>query len=139
MQCHPWEILILVHLSIEQSKIIYRVLSHMKQNVGCNVVHWKLEYFGIYIIKTGVCRSVCLSTFKCPNPNQSSSVEAVGQPMVYIRLSYDLAEVIKLIGQIFEPKGYSIFFQKSTLCHSFCITVIPLGLLSFLPHYCRSI
>ena len=30
------------------------------------------------------------------------------------------------------------FFQKNTLCHSFCIIVIPSILLSFLPDYCHS-
>ena len=29
-------------------------------------------------------------------------------------------------------------FQKNTLCHSFCISVIPSVLLSFLPDYCHS-
>ena len=32
----------------------------------------------------------------------------------------------------------NIFFFKKILCHSFRITVIPSGLLSFLPDYCHS-
>ena len=54
----------------------------------------------------------------------------------YLWLPYDLAEVIKLIGETFEPKKN--FFQKNTLCHSFRIIVIPSLLLSFLPDYCHS-
>ena len=54
----------------------------------------------------------------------------------HLGLLCDLAEVIKLIGETFEPKN--IFFQKSTLCHSFRIIVIPSVLLSFLPDYCHS-
>ena len=56
---------------------------------------------------------------------------------VYLWLVYDLTEVIKLIGERFEPKKY-FFFQKNTLCHSFRISVIPSVLLSFLPYYCHS-
>ena len=55
----------------------------------------------------------------------------------YLWLPYDLTEVIKLIGETFEQKKY--FFQKNTLCHSFCISVIPSVLLSFHPYYCHSI
>ena len=54
----------------------------------------------------------------------------------YLWLPYDLMEVIKLFGVIFKQKN--IFFQKSTLCHSFRIIVIPSVVLSFLPHYCHS-
>ena len=61
----------------------------------------------------------------------------------YQWLPYDLTEVIKLIGERFEPKN--IFFQKKYpmsflphYCHSFHSTVIPSGLLSFLPYYCHS-
>ena len=34
--------------------------------------------------------------------------------------------------------NFFFFFQKNTLWHSFHITVIPSGLLSFLPNYCHS-
>ena len=54
----------------------------------------------------------------------------------YLWLPYDLTEVINLIGERLEPKKY--FFQKNTLCHSFCISVIPSVLLSFFPYYCHS-
>ena len=61
----------------------------------------------------------------------------------YLWLPYDLTEVIKLIGERFEPKKY--FFSKKYpmsflphYCHSFRITVIPSVLLSFLPYYCHS-
>jgi hypothetical protein len=66
----------------------------------------------------------------------------------YLWLCYDLAEVIKLIGETFEQK---VFFSKkyfvipSTLlsflpyyCCSFCIIVIPSALVSFPPNYCHS-
>ena len=61
----------------------------------------------------------------------------------YLWLPYDLTEVIKLIGERFEPKNF--FFSKKYpmsflphYCHSFHSTVIPSGLLSFLPDYCHS-
>ena len=50
----------------------------------------------------------------------------------YLWFPYDLTEVINLIGERLEPKKY--FFQKNTLSHSFRTTVIPSGLLSFLPN-----
>ena len=70
----------------------------------------------------------------------------------YLWLPYDLTEVIKLIGETFEP---NIFFFKKILyvipsvllsslpdfCHSFRISVIPseychsFRILSFLPNY----
>ena len=49
----------------------------------------------------------------------------------YAWLSYDLTEVIKLIGERFEPTKY--FFFKKMLCHLFRISVIPSVLLSFFP------
>ena len=61
----------------------------------------------------------------------------------YLWLSYDLGEVIKLIGETFEPikdlfsKKYLMSFLPH-YCHSFHITVIPSELLSFLPYYCHS-
>ena len=61
----------------------------------------------------------------------------------YLWLSYDLTEVINLIGVTFEQNKY--FFSERYFmsflphyCHSFRITVIPSGLLSFLPDYCHS-
>ena len=57
----------------------------------------------------------------------------------YLWLPYDLAEVIKLIGERFEPKTYS-FSKKYFMsflphyCHSFRIIVIISILLSFLPY-----
>ena len=60
----------------------------------------------------------------------------------YLWLPYDLAKVIKLIGERFEPK--KLFFSKKYFmsflphyCHSFRITVIPSGLLSLFPYYCQ--
>ena len=55
----------------------------------------------------------------------------------YLWLPYDLMEVIKLIGERFEPKKYFVFkkYFMSFLphyCHSFCTTVIPSVFLSFL-------
>ena len=44
-------------------------------------------------------------------------------------LPYDLAEVIKLIGEIFEPKTF--FFKQ-------ILYLIPPALLLFLPYYCHS-
>jgi hypothetical protein len=82
---------------------------------------------------------------------QHSNVQTLTSPPVlklldsqgYVWLPYDLAEVIKLIGETFGPKKY--FFSKKYFmsflphyCHSFRITVIPSGLLSFLPDYCHS-
>ena len=64
------------------------------------------------------------------------SVLKVFDSQGYLWLPYDLTEVIKLIGERFEPEKY--FFQKSTLCHSFHISVIPSIVLSFLPDYCHS-
>ena len=94
----------------------------------------------IYIIKPDVCLSVC----------GHSNVQLTSPPVLklwgtqgYLWLSYDLTEVINLIGETFEPKKY--FFSKKYFmsflphyCHSFRITVIPSGLLSFLPYYCHS-
>ena len=90
----------------------------------------------IYIIKSGVCLFVC----------QHFNVQLTSPPFLklwgtqgYLWLPYDLTEVIKLIGERFEPKKY--FFSKKYFmsflphyCHSFRITVIPSGLLSFLPY-----
>ena len=87
-----------------------------------------------------VCLSVC----------QHSNVRLTTPPVLklwgtqgYLWLPYDLTEVIKLIGERFEPKKY--FFSKKYpmsflphYCHSFRITVIPSGFLSFLPYQCHS-
>ena len=51
----------------------------------------------IYIIKAGVCLFVCLSLFKCTNVTRPLVFKLLdGQD--YLWLSYDQAEVIKLIG-----------------------------------------
>ena len=90
----------------------------------------------IYIIKAGVCLFVC----------QHSNVRTLTSPPIlklwdtqgYLWLPYDLTEVIKLFGvtskqkNIFFPKNYFVSFLPH-YCHSFCITVIPSGFLSFLP------
>ena len=77
---------------------------------------------------------VCLSTLKCTNVT-SPPVLKLWDSQGYLWLSYDLTEVINLIGETFEPKKV---FLKNTLCHSFHIIVIPSILLSFLPDYCHS-
>ena len=71
---------------------------------------------------------------------QHSNVQTLTSPPIlklwdtqgYLWLPYDLTEVIKLIKERFEPKN--IFFQKNSLCHSFCIIVIPSVLVSSLPN-----
>jgi uncharacterized membrane protein YuzA (DUF378 family) len=83
----------------------------------------------IYIIKSGVCLSVCLSTLPT-SPPVLNLLDSQG----YLWLSYDLGEVIKLIEETFKP---TFFFQKNTLCYSFRIIVIPSILVSFLPNYCN--
>ena len=105
-------------------------LSSKKQNVG--MANWQMKQL-IYIVKFGVCVCVC----------QHFNVLLTSPPVLklwdtqgYLWLPYDLTEVIKLIGETFEPKN--IFFQKNTICHSFGIIVIPSLLLSFLPDYCHS-
>ena len=74
------------------------------------------------------CLSVC----------QHCNVLTLTRPLV-LKLwdTHDLVEVIKLIEETFEP-FFLFFFQKTTLCHSFRIIVIPSVLLSFLPDYCHS-
>jgi hypothetical protein len=69
----------------------------------------------------------------------------------YLWLPYDLTKVIKLIGEIFEPKTFFssnkiLYVIPSALlsffpyyCHSFQIIVIPSILLPFLPDYCHSV
>ena len=68
----------------------------------------------------------------------------------YLWLSYDIAEVIKLIAVTFKQKMCCFISKKNTLCHSalvsflldyshsFGISVIPSGFLSLLPDYCHS-
>ena len=64
----------------------------------------------------------------------------------YLWLPYDLTEVIKLIGETFEPKKNFFFHVIPSIllsflpdyCHSFRIIVIPSILVSFLPNYCHS-
>ena len=82
---------------------------------------------------------VPLWTLECPNPNQSSSFDAMG----YLWLPNDLTEVIKLFGVTFKQKK-KYFFKKYFVsflphqCHSFRSTVILSRLLSFLSDYCHS-
>lgn len=58
----------------------------------------------------------------------------------YLWLPYDLTQVMKLIGERFD-QIFFFFFKKYFIsflphyCHSFCITVIPSRLLSFLPDF----
>ena len=61
----------------------------------------------IYIIKTGVCVSQ-LNVPTLTSPPILKLLDSQG----YLWLPYDLAEVIKLIGERFEPKKN---FQKNTL------------------------
>ena len=107
-------------------------LSSKKQNVG--MANWQMKQL-IYIIKSGVCVCVC----------QHFNVLLTSPPVLklwdtqgYLWLPYDLTKVTKLIGETFEPKIF-FFFKKilyvvGQYCHSFLITVIPSGLLSFLPN-----
>jgi hypothetical protein len=85
--------------------------------------------FQIYIIKSGVCGHY--------------DVQLTSPPVLKLWdthwLPYDLTEVIKLIGERFEPKKkkFSKKYFMSFLpqyCHSIRITVIPSGFLSFLPN-----
>ena len=90
-----------------------------------------------------------MSTLKCTNVT-SPPVLKLQDSQGYLWLSYDLAEVINLIGETFEQKKL-IFFKKilyvipSALvsflpyyCHSFRIIVIPSIILSFYPNQCHS-
>ena len=94
----------------------------------------KYYFISIYIIKSGVCLFVCghynVRTLTSP------PILKLWGTQGYLWLPYDLTEVIKLIGERYEPKKF--FFQKNTLCHSFRIIVIPSIVLSFLPDYCHS-
>ena len=87
--------------------------------------------------------------YVCPHwPH--SNVQTLTSPTVlkildsqgYPWLTYDLAEVIKLIGVAFKQKILYVIpsaFVSFLLyyCHSFRIIVIPSILLSFLPYYCH--
>ena len=74
----------------------------------------------------------------CLSVRQQWNVQMLISPSVlklfdsqgYLWLSYDLAEVIKLIGETFEPK--KLYFFKKILY------VIPSASLSFLPYYSHS-
>jgi hypothetical protein len=81
---------------------------------------------------------VCLCVCQHSNVQMltSLSVLKLWDTQGYLWLSYDLVEVIQLIGVTF--KKINIFFSKNTLCHSFRLSVIPSVLLSFLPDYCHS-
>ena len=92
----------------------------------------------------GRCLSVCLSV--CGHSNvrlTTPPVLMLWGTQGYLWLPYDLTEVIKLIGETFEPKQF-IFSKRYFMsflpnyCHSFRIAVIPSVLLSFLPDYCHS-
>ena len=94
----------------------------------------------IYIIKSVVCLFVC-GYYDVPTLT-SPPVLKLWDIQGYLWLSYDLMEVINLIGVTFEQK---IFFSKKYfmsflphLCHSFHITFIPSGLMTFFPYYCHS-
>ena len=65
----------------------------------------------------------CLWTLECTNVT-SPPVFKLWNTQGYLWLPYDLTEVIKLIGETFEPKNF--FFQKITY-------VIPSELVSILP------
>ena len=67
-----------------------------------------------------------------PDFCHSFRIEAIGQPRVPMA---DLTEVIKLIGETFEPKKKSKKYFTSFLPG---IIVIPSGLWSFLPDFCHS-
>ena len=70
---------------------------------------------GIYIIKAGV----CVSTLECTNVT-SPPVLKLWDSQGYLWLSYDLTEVISLVGVTFKQK-IIFFFQKKYF-------------MSFLPH-----
>ena len=97
-----------------------------------------LMYFHYLLYYKVRCVYVCL--FVCGH----SDVRLTTPPVLmlwgtqgYLWLPYNLTEVIKLVGERFEPPK-NIFFSKNILCHSFCIVVIPSGLLSLLPDFCYS-
>ena len=81
-----------------------------------------------YLYYKGRCLCVC----------QNSNVPTITSPPIlklwdtqgYLWLSYDLMEVINLIGERFEPKKY-FFFKK-------ILYVIHSALVSFLSYYCHS-
>ena len=81
----------------------------------------------VYIIKAGVCLSVCLSTLKCTNVT-SPPVLKLWDSHGHIWLLYDLMKVIKLIEETFGQKKNS---EKR-------LYVIPSALVSFLPYYILS-
>ena len=72
----------------------------------------------IYIIKANVCQHSNVPTLTSP------PVLKLWDSQGYLWLPYDLTEVIKLIGERFEPK--KIFSKK-------ILYVIPSTLVSFLP------
>ena len=95
----------------------------------------------VYIIYYKIrCVFVCLSVCHYYNIQLTSPpVLKLWDTQGYLWLPYYLTEVIKLIGRNIWAKKY--FFSKKYFmsflphyCHSFRITVIPSGLLSFLPY-----
>ena len=88
----------------------------------------------MYLFYKGRCLCVCQHSNVLPLT--SPPVLKLWDTQGYIWLPYDLTEVIKLIGERFEPKKRCFFqfiFFLNTLCHSFRIIVIPSVVPSFLP------
>ena len=79
-----------------------------------------------YLYYNYVCVCQHLNVLTLTSPPVLKLLDSQG----YLWLPYDLAEVIKLIGERFEPKKY-FFFKK-------ILYVIPSALVSFLPYYCHS-
>ena len=79
-----------------------------------------------YLYYKGWCLSVCHHlNVQLNSPPVLKLLDSQG----YLWLSYDLAEVLNLVGETFEQKKS---FQKNILCHSFHTIVIRSVLLSFL-------
>ena len=110
------------------SSRLYTVFTYTNPASFFRVSHSKI----IYIIKAGVCQHSNVPTLTSPPVLKLWDIQG------YLWLPYDLTEVINLIGERFKPKQY--FFSKKYpmsflphYCHSFPITVILSGFLSFLP------
>ena len=83
----------------------------------CHALH---IYYKVWCVF--VCQHSNVQTLPCP------PVLKLWDTQGYLWLPYDLVEVIKLIGETFEPKKYFMSFLPH-YCHSFRITVIPSVLL----------
>ena len=119
---------------------VHQLVSRIS-NSKCQFDQSEVTYLpNLYYKVRCVCQHLNVLTLTSP------SVLKLWGTQGYLCLSYDLTEVIKLIGVTFEEKN-NFFFEKilyvipSALlsflphcCHSFHITVIPSGLLSFLPY-----